>query len=190
MRFYDLDNAEELREELIEKLREFDKAMRNYQTDLYLYVDEETNTGEFWEFSNPGGNSWLNDDHYVMHVDQEHYESVFDWYACTGDVVEALGFADMNAFKEIMVQSGEYESTEEIEDWDIIDFIEDHEEYMEMLKEGYCNAIDECDSYEDQADEDIRDFDECQAEIEQMRKDREKEEQAYTEWFRKEYGYA
>lgn len=35
-----------------------------YQVDLYYYPD----TREFYEFSNPGGNSWLNDDHITVYT--------------------------------------------------------------------------------------------------------------------------
>ena len=78
--FYDLTNADELRDELISYLKYFDKEENKYQTDLYLYVDTETNTGTLYEFVNVGGNSWLNDDHYILYIDKPHYETWEDIY--------------------------------------------------------------------------------------------------------------
>lgn len=72
---YDLSNADELRDELIIMLKEFDKSGNQYQTDVYLYVDTEMNTGSLYEFVNVGGNSWLNDDHYILYIDKPHYET-------------------------------------------------------------------------------------------------------------------
>ena len=63
--FGSLRNADELRDEFIEILKQFDKDLNEYQTDVYLYVDENNN-GEWYLFTNVGGNSWLNDDHITM----------------------------------------------------------------------------------------------------------------------------
>ena len=82
--YYDLSNANELRDELISYLKYFDKEANQYQTDLYLYVDMETNTGSFYEFTNVGGRSWLNDDHYTLYKDEPHYQTWEDmWCDCT-----------------------------------------------------------------------------------------------------------
>ena len=81
--FYELANADELRDELISYLKYFNKEENKYQTDLYLYVDTETNTGSLYEFVNVGGNSWLNDDHYTLYIDKPHYVTWED-AACDG----------------------------------------------------------------------------------------------------------
>lgn len=45
-----------------------------YQVDIYLYPD-----GEVDYFSNPGGNSWLNDDHKVVARINHQYWDLPDW---------------------------------------------------------------------------------------------------------------
>lgn len=89
--FYELANVDELRDELISYLKYFDKEENQYQTDLYLYVDTETNTGRLYEFVNVGGNSWLNDDHYILHIDKPHYEN---W--------EDMGFENKEEYDEFI----------------------------------------------------------------------------------------
>ena len=42
-----------------------------FQVDLYYYPE----THEFWQFENPGGNSWLQDDHITVYsVNNEYSE--------------------------------------------------------------------------------------------------------------------
>ena len=58
-----LKNREAIVEELAEMLKKFDMQLNAYQTDVYLYYDEEKQTAELDTFINVGGRSWLNDDH-------------------------------------------------------------------------------------------------------------------------------
>ena len=91
--FYDLTNADDIRNELISYLKYFDKECNQYQTDLYLYVNSEDNTGSLYEFTNVGGNSWLNDDHYVLYKDAPHYQT-WEVYWCDGTKEEYDEFVD------------------------------------------------------------------------------------------------
>lgn len=75
----ELSNFDEVVEMLSEKMMELDKRCNRYQTDIYLYVDEETNKGSLDEFVNVGGNSWLDDDHITIYSDKEHFDGSIDW---------------------------------------------------------------------------------------------------------------
>lgn len=72
-----LKNYDEVRETLIETIADLETRKNRYQTDIYLYIDEN-GRGTIDTFANVGGNSWLNDDHITIYTDREHYETKLD----------------------------------------------------------------------------------------------------------------
>ena len=71
-------NYNGLVEELIEMLARLDAEHSNWQTDIYIYIDEQGD----WvldDYMNVGGNSWRNDDHILLYEDRPHYEDVQGW---------------------------------------------------------------------------------------------------------------
>ena len=80
-----LKNREAIVAKLAEMLKKFDLELNRYNTDVYLYYDKEKQTAELDTFINVGGNSWLNDDHYTIYTDREHYETDFDIFDNLGD---------------------------------------------------------------------------------------------------------
>lgn len=72
-----LKNYDEVRETLIETIADLETRKNRYQTDIYLYIDENGH-GTIDTFANVGGNSWLNDDHITIYTDREHYETKLD----------------------------------------------------------------------------------------------------------------
>lgn len=76
----ELNNHNELVNELTDMLITFDKECNQYQTDVYLYYDKENNTALLDTFVNVGGNSWLDDDHFTIYHDSQHYEDWSDYY--------------------------------------------------------------------------------------------------------------
>lgn len=82
-KFDDLRNAEELRNELVEVLIRHDINRYPYQTDIYLYEDED-GSGRLVEFENVSGNSWLDDDHMLVTEIHQRYDSIYDY--CEGDI--------------------------------------------------------------------------------------------------------
>ena len=72
-----INNYDEVREQLIEELKDLELRKPNYQTDIYLYIDESGN-GKIDTFVNVGGNSWINDDHITIYCDKEHYNTIMD----------------------------------------------------------------------------------------------------------------
>lgn len=72
-----LKNYDEVRETLIETIADLETRKNRYQTDIYLYIDENGH-GTIDTFANVGGNSWLNDDHITIYTDREHCETKLD----------------------------------------------------------------------------------------------------------------
>ena len=72
-----INNYDEVREQLIEELKDLELRKPNYQTDIYLYIDKNGN-GKIDTFVNVGGNSWINDDHITIYCDKEHYNTIMD----------------------------------------------------------------------------------------------------------------
>lgn len=141
---YDVANFDELNDELIELLKQFDKELNGYDTDVYLYYDEDTNTATLDTFVNPGGNSWLNDDHYTIYTDKQHYDSYIDWY--DGDlmyIADVLGKTEDELRNEYAIANElDEDDIEYIEDWEIIKYIDSVPEYSEILYDEYCDSID------------------------------------------------
>ena len=73
-----LKNYDQIIEEFMSMLARLDAERNAYQTDIYLYLDDEGN-GTLYEFLNVGGNSWLNDAHILLYEDKPHYEDVAEW---------------------------------------------------------------------------------------------------------------
>lgn len=71
-----LKNHEAVLEALIEQLKEFEADKNRYETDVYLYVKDGNGTVD--TFTNVGGNSWLDDDHFTIYTDKSHHETMLD----------------------------------------------------------------------------------------------------------------
>lgn len=84
-----INNRKEVIEKLAEMLKKFDIDKNHYQTDVYMYVDEEGNAN-LDTFVNVGGNSWLDDKHYTIYSDKEHYEGISDAFQTIQEFADAL----------------------------------------------------------------------------------------------------
>lgn len=73
----ELKNRDKVIDMIAETMRELDKDACDFQIDIYLYIDEDGN-GEIETFSNPGGNSWRDDDHITVYSDGPHYDDYFE----------------------------------------------------------------------------------------------------------------
>ena len=149
---YDIENIQEIKNELIELLKQFDKELNSYDTDVYLYYDEDTNTATLDTFVNPGGNSWLDDDHYVIYTDKQHYDSFIDWYY--GDLILIADILDTTVeelYDEYAVANElDEDEIEDIEDFEVILYVESVDKYYDILYNYYCQEID--DNYSDYLD--------------------------------------
>jgi hypothetical protein len=167
--FWDLRNADELYDEIIDKLKQFDKDENQYDTDVYLYVDDNM-VGELYDFTNVGGNSWLDDDHYVLWTDKQRYDTGWSHYFTNEyEIADALGIP-LDQLKQEVLDNMNREYDEK--DWytvddigyqDIYEYITDvRTDYGDTLEEIRCDAIDNDfnGEYDDRRKEIIREFDE------------------------------
>ena len=171
----ELKNRAEIVEQLTEILIQFAKDCNGYQTDVYLYYDEETQTAKLDTFINVGGNSWLDDDHYTIYYDSEHYEDWSDYYCNDGDFAWGLDM-DKDDFRKEVIEFLDLDE-EEKEDYepsylDEYNYVRSREDYTDKLIKVFEKAIDEYRSeYAKQAETII-----SQWEDETEREEREKSE--------------
>lgn len=136
-------NREAIIEQLAEMLIQFDKDCNTYQTDVYLYYDEENQTAKLDTFVNVGGNSWLNDDHYTIYLDREHYDDgIFSWIQSKEEFAEILDISEERLKQEIYSYFDIGED-EELKYCDYREYIQNNDEYMEKLQEAYNDSIED-----------------------------------------------
>jgi hypothetical protein len=173
-----ITNREEIVERLAELLMQFDKDQNSYQTDVYMYIDEETGAATLDTFVNVGGNSWLDDNHTTIYTDKEHFDSMYDYYCNNGDFADALDMEHTELQRETakhLADSGEIDADEAEDyepDWhEIKEYIETREDYVEKLTECYYDSIEEMRSdYINSAEEIVRCAEERATEDEEYRK--------------------
>lgn len=173
-------NREEIVEQLTEMLMQFDKDARMYQTDVYLYYDSENQAAKLDTFVNVGGNSWLNDNHYTIYTDKEHYDGdMWSWYQSVEELAENAEIP-LDELREKVIERLELDD-DEAEDFELgyyeaREFFKANDEYMEKLQAAYEECIDDMRSdYADKAEEILSRFEEEQEFI-------EAEEEARGNW--------
>jgi len=72
-----LKNYDEVIGKIAQTMCDLDKASADYETDIYLYISED-GIGTVDTFVNPGGNSWLDDDHICVYCDGPHFDDLID----------------------------------------------------------------------------------------------------------------
>lgn len=138
-----IKNREEIIEQLTKMLMQFDKDCNKYQTDVYLYYDEENQTAKLDAFVNVGGNSWLDDDHYTIYTDREHYDDgVFSYYQQSSEIAEALEMSE-EEFDAKIRQHWDMDEDENPDWYEICKFVKSNDTYMEKLTANYNDCIDE-----------------------------------------------
>lgn len=137
-----IKNREEIIEQLTEMLIQFDKDCNTYQTDVYLYYDKENQTAKLDTFVNVGGNSWLDDDHYIIYRDSEHYETFWNWYQDSTEFANALDLDNTELEFEVR-QALDIDVDCEVDWHDCRDYLKQNDEYVETLQAIYNDYLDE-----------------------------------------------
>lgn len=160
-----LNNREQVIEQLAEVLKQLDKESARYQTDVYMYIDEN-GIGTLDTFVNVGGNSWLNDNHYTIYCDREHLDAYNGYY----------DDADIDYFSEIIGISVEQleQETREYLGWDdedeitsanVFDYLTHTDTYEDKLQAEYESGIESLSAeYMERAEEIFSAFEEDQNE--------------------------
>jgi len=65
---------------------------REYEVDIYAYINDEEEEMEvtFETFTNVGGNSWLNDDHFTIYRFKPSYQTLADEFESNKEFVEYM----------------------------------------------------------------------------------------------------
>lgn len=156
----EITNRTEIINELAEIIMQFDKERRGYCTDVYLYYDAENKTARLKLYENPGGRSYIDDDHYTIYTDNEHFNSVFDFFDEEQDVNELSECIGVSIAEMKTAIANEYDLTNyELTYKDAKEWIEGISEYMDKISESYDLCIDNhCDLYYERAKKVIEEF--------------------------------
>lgn len=167
-----ITNSEEIISQLVDLLMQFDLDLNRYQTDVYMYVTETedgTITGRLETFVNVGGNSWLNDDHFTIYRDKEHFDDFLDYWQSIEEIAAELDITaeDLKTAARLQIYGSDPDiSNEDIIYSDVHEFIMDYNvDYYNQLMEAYKERLNELKNdgtYEDNAICIIQDFnDDC-----------------------------
>ena len=185
-----ITNREEIVERLAGLLMQFDKDLNGYQTDVYMYIDEETGAASLKTFPNVGGSSWLNDNHTTIYTDREHFDSMYEYFVSVYDIAEFLGMAEYDQLKGEVVQNlvdigaideAEAEAYEPC--WnETIEYIKTVDDYVEILNDSYHDMIesDRC-YYISSAEKIIKGAEQSAADAEEIRNIAQTQEITYAE---------
>lgn len=138
-----IKNREELTEKLAGMLAGFEKDMRPYQTDVYLYTGDD-GMATLALVANPGGTSYLDDGGVVIYTDGEHHETLFDFFADfeTADLAEILGMTAADLVAAAAEHAGL--DDDETPGWhDIRDYLMHDDGHMAALQAAYDDVIDD-----------------------------------------------
>ena len=151
-----IKNREQVITKFAEMLMQFDKDCNSYQTDVYFYYDNRTQTGSLATFANVGGNSWLDDDHIIIYTDREHYDDgAYSWVQNEYEMADIIGIDIEQLIQEAKKACG-YEEDEEIPYNEIERYVQSVEEYGDALWEAYYKSLEDYASvYEEKAEERI-----------------------------------
>lgn len=148
----EIKNREQVVAALTALLMQFDKDCNSYQTDVYMYVDDDGNAA-LDTFVNVGGNSWRNDDHYTIYRDKGHFES---WLDCYWDDISDIEYCLNVCHERLVAETAKYLGwdEEDVEDRDIRDYVYQEPKYSDILFEEYLYAVtSNATWYEEQAEE-------------------------------------
>ncbi len=147
-----LKNRDEIIEQLTEQLMWFDKERIPLRMDVYLYIDED-GQGSLHIFDNPGGNSWLDDDHITLFRSSDLHVDPLMELGPHDEMINVLG----EDYEKVVKEVAAYDECEEAEvtENDIIEYL--HyctDKYTDIINEYYNTYyIDEYrDLYEENAE--------------------------------------
>lgn len=137
-----LKNGDEIISQLEEILKQNSIEMPNYQVDIYLYIDEN-GIGTLETFTNVGGNSWLNDDHYTVHCMGQHYESYIDTFQSIEEIADAVDIPVDDLLEEVVAYF-DYDDIEDVDYYDVAKYAEDV--YEDEIYQAYLDIVESLDT--------------------------------------------
>lgn len=144
-----IKNREEITEALAHMLRMFDMELRNYQTDVYMYIDG-SGVASLEEFVNVGGNSWLDDAHITIYSDREHYNTHVEAFEDAETLAEAAGITMEDVAKWVDPEEPEEDA---VSFNDVREYIMVHDGPYDRMREAYNDLLPDFCEYEQAAEE-------------------------------------
>ena len=132
MKIKDLANYEDIEKELADMVRQFEIDCNRYQTDVYLYIDED-GTGRLDTFVNVSGTSWLDDDHIKIYADKQRNYGPLDQYD-NNDLCDVIGKSMEEVANEIGVDMDDFDR------WEFEHYIKEH--YWDVFIADYVDFVD------------------------------------------------
>lgn len=155
-----IKNADQIRRDLIQILIDDAVECRNYQRDVYMYVDDDDNA-VLDLFVNVGGNSWIDDDHYCLTVLREHTDQITDNFETAEELADALGMTSEDLADRTYCYLDNDYALEELDFADMCKYAElEHADHLIVWMREHCDAMRS--DFAEQADEIIRVFNERQ----------------------------
>lgn len=127
--------------ELKSMLKELDREPRNYQIDIYMYLND-SGDATLYEYPNIGGNNWLNDDHITIYSAEPNNRDFFEIATTIADLSESISLP-LDELERKTRDFLELDDYERINYSDIKAFIQSDEELMNNMKQTYYKTLDE-----------------------------------------------
>lgn len=132
---YVLKNEDEVKDQLYDFIMGDELALYRYQIDLYLYIDEN-GIGRITDFQNPGGNSWLDDEHWVVCKIGNHTERPIDTFQTIDEIADAIGKSEQALKQEVAEKYlGEDYTADDVDYSDVYSYV--LENYEDAISDAY-----------------------------------------------------
>lgn len=137
----ELKNRQAVIEQLTEMLMQFDKDFNGYNTDVYLYYNEETKTAELDTFVHVG-NSWRDDDHVTIYTDSCHYDDIYEHINYIENAVSEALDTDIDDIKKAVAEWMDID-VDDVDEYNIAKWVEEfhyekmHKYYNEWFVDEY-----------------------------------------------------
>ena len=138
---------------LANMLLSFDLELYPFQTDVYLYLSEDyadpaLSLITLDDFTNVSGNSWRNDDHFVLYSDMPHneYDTISNCYSTIEDLIAAAD-GDTDEITAAVQITEHLEDDDEISYQDVYNYIMRDPELYGPLYDDYKQCCIDCFDY-------------------------------------------
>lgn len=139
-----IKNRDEIEDQLTDILMQFDKELnKEYETDVYLYYDKDTQTATLDTYANVDGNSWIDGDHYTIYTDKPHYRGFWDFFDYEQDMHLIFGLDSSEELDDLVRGYFNMGPDERITVADYIEFVNNTPSFYNMIYETYKESIDE-----------------------------------------------
>lgn len=155
-----INNADQIRRDLIQILIDDAVDLPGYQRDVYMYVDADDNA-TLDIFVNVGGNSWLDDDHYCLTTLPEHLDQITENFETAADLADAIGMTEQELRQRTLDYFDRDDELDDVDWYDMRKYAEtEHADQLRVWMREYCDEIRS--NFADMANYIIRTFNERQ----------------------------